>query len=166
MARARQRDPVRLAILIGSLAGLLVLGIKTAGGSDGASASQRAARDHRAGKVVAIAARRALPLSVRRRIAAPSRPGVATVRTSRATYLLGGTRRRARGVRVPVASVLRITGHDPAERIAKLPVAVTGAAGAAVGDKIFALGGELSGGGPSDLIQLAPSSASIRSEEQ
>ncbi|HSD24260.1 MAG TPA: hypothetical protein VLB79_08035 [Solirubrobacterales bacterium] len=154
MARAGARDPLRLAILLVSIAGLIVLGIKTAGGTDGASATQRAAaRDRRPGKVVAIAARRALPLGVRRQIAGPATPGVATVRTSRATYLLGGTRRTAKGARVPVASVLRATGHGRAERVAKLPVAVTGASGAAVGDKIFALGGRLSGGRASDLIQ-------------
>ncbi len=145
---------LRAAILLASIAGLLVLGVKTVGGTQGASASRRAAaRDRSPGKVVAIAARRALPLSVRRQISASSPPGVATVRTSRATYLLGGSRPGARGAAVPVASVLRTTGHGPAERVAKLPVAVTGAAGAVVGDKVFALGGMLAGDRPSDLIQ-------------
>ena len=154
MARAGRRDPLRLAILLASITGLIVLGVKTVGGAQGSSASRRAAaRDRPAGKVVAIAARRALPLTVRRQIEAPGPPGVAMVRTSRATYLLGGRRRGPKGERVPVASVLRSTGHGPAERVAKLPVAVSGAAGAVVGDKIFALGGRLAGGMPSDLIQ-------------
>jgi hypothetical protein len=154
MARAGARDPVRLAILLASIAGLIVLGIKTASGTEGASATQRAAaRDRSPGKLIAIAARRALPRSVRRQLAEPSTSGVATVRTSRATYLLGGTRRTATGARIPVASVLRAIGHGPAERVAKLPVAVTGACGAVAGDKIFALGGRQSGGRASDLIQ-------------
>lgn len=154
MAGAGQRDPVRLAILLASITGLIVLGVKTVGGAQGSSAGRRAAtRDRPAGKVIAIAARRALPLTVRRQIAAPSPRGVATVRTSRATYLLGGTRRGANGRRIPVASVLRTTGNGAAERVAKLPLAVAGAAGAVVGDKIFALGGRLAGGRTSDLIQ-------------
>jgi hypothetical protein len=154
MAGAGDGGPVRLAILVASIVGLIVLGVRTAGGPQGASASRRAAaRDHPAGKVVAIAARRALPLTVRREMAAPRAAGVATVRTSRATYLLGGTRHGPKGTRVPVASVLRATGHGPPMRVAKLPVPVTGAAGAAVGDKVFALGGLLAGGRPSDLIQ-------------
>src|SRR5262245_19940085 len=154
MEQAGERDPIRLAILLASIAGLVVVGVRTVGGAQGAPASRRAlARDHPAGKVVAIAARRALPLHVRQELVAPSASGVATVRTPRATYLLGGTRRGAGGARVPVASVLRVTGHGQAERVAKLPVPVTGAAGAVLGDKIFALGGRLAGGRPSDLIQ-------------
>jgi hypothetical protein len=133
---------------------LVVLGVHTAGGPQGASARRRAAaRDHFAGKVVAIAARRALPLSVRRQVAGRLRSDAAIVRTSRATYLLGGTRRGEDGTPIPIASVLRTSGHGAAVRVAKLPVAVRGAAGAAVGDKIFALGGELRRGRPSALIQ-------------
>ena len=154
MAGAGDGGPVRLAILVASIVGLIVLGVRTAGGPQGASASRRAAaRDHPAGKLVAIAARRALPLSVRREVAAPRAAGVATVRTSRGTYLLGGTRRGLKGTRVPVASVLRALGHGPPTRVAKLPVPVTGAAGAVAGDKVFALGGLRGGGRASDLIQ-------------
>src|SRR5690242_6192923 len=124
MARARERDPVRLAILIASLAGLVVLGVHTAGGPQGASASRRAARrGHFAGKVVAIAARRALPLTLRRRVARRHPSDGAIVRTSRATYVLGGTRRGAAGARIPIASVLRTSGRGEAVRVAKLPVA-------------------------------------------
>ena len=154
MAGAGDGGPVRLAILVASIVGLIVLGVRTAGGPQGASASRRAAaRDQPAGKLVAIAARRALPLSVRREVAAPRAAGVATVRTSRGTYLLGGTRRGLKGTRVPVASVLRALGHGPPTRVAKLPVPVTGAAGAVAGDKVFALGGLRGGGRASDLIQ-------------
>ena len=154
MAGAGDGGPVRLAILVASIVGLVVLGVRTAGGPQGASASRRAAaRDHPAGKLVAIAARRALPLSVRRQLAPPRAAGVATVRTSHGTYLLGGMRRGPKATRVPVASVLRALGHGPPTRVAKLPVPVTGAAGAVVGDKVFALGGRLGNGRPSDLIQ-------------
>ena len=155
MALADERDPIRLAILIASLAGLVLLGVRTAGGPQGASARHRAAaRDHFAGKVVAIAARRALPLSVRRQVAMPRQSDAATVRTSQATYVLGGTRRVAAGGRVPIASVLRSAARGGgAVRVAKLPVAVRGAAGAAVGDKVFAFGGKLPRGRASDLVQ-------------
>ncbi|HEY6652816.1 MAG TPA: hypothetical protein VI028_01690 [Solirubrobacterales bacterium] len=154
MAGSGDGGPVRLAILVASIIGLIVIGVRTAGGPQGASASRRAAaRDHPAGKVVAIAARRALPLSVRRQMGAPRSAGVATVRTSRATYLLGGTRPGAKGTRVPVASVLRVMGNGPPTRVAKLPVAVTDAAGAALGDRIYALGGRLANGRATDLIQ-------------
>jgi hypothetical protein len=154
MAGAGDGGPVRLAILIASVAGLIALGVKTVSGSEGASASRRAAtRDHPAGKVVAIAARRRLPLSVRRQLAFPRKAGVATVRTSRATYLLGGTRPGPKGAAIPVASVLQETGKGPPTRVARLPVAVTDAAGAAVGDRIYALGGLLANGRSSNLIQ-------------
>jgi hypothetical protein len=154
MAGAGDGGPVRLAILIASIAGLIALGVKTVSGSGGASASSRAAaRNHPADKIVAIAARRRLPLSVRREIAVPRAAGVATVTTSRGTYLLGGTRRGTKGAAVRVASVLRATGQGPPTRVARLPVAVTDAAGAAVGDRIYALGGLLANSRSSNLIQ-------------
>ena len=143
---------MRLAILLGSLAGLLLIAVHTIGGS--ASAGHRLATARNPGKIVAVAARRRLRLNVRRQLAAAPAPGpAATVRTSRATYLLGGTRRGAQGHQVPVASVLRRVGGGGPIRVAKLPVAVTGAAGAAVGDRIYALGGRLASGVPSSLIQ-------------
>jgi hypothetical protein len=154
MAGAGDGGRVRLAILIASLAALLALGVKTVGGTQGASASHRAAaRDHAAGRVVAVAARRRLPLTVRRQLAFPHPPGVATIRISRVTYLLGGTRAGPGRSRVPDASVLRTTGHGPPTRVAKLPFAVTGAAGAAIGDRLYALGGRLANGRPTALIQ-------------
>jgi hypothetical protein len=151
MAGAGEGGPVRLAILLASLAGLLVLGIHTFG--DSASASHRPATARVPGKIVAVAARRTLPLSVRRQLAGPRPAGVASVRTSEATYLLGGTRRGVGGHEVPVASVLRRVRGGRASRVAKLPVAVTNAAGAAVGDRTYALGGRLANGRPTDLIQ-------------
>jgi hypothetical protein len=151
MAGPGEGGPARLAILLGSLAGLLLIAVHTIGGS--ASAGHRPATARKPGKIVAVAARRRLPLSVRRQLAVAPAPGPASARTSRATYLLGGTRRGMQGHRVPVASVLRRVGGGGPIRVAKLPVAVTGAAGAAVGDRIYALGGRLAGGVPSNLIQ-------------
>jgi hypothetical protein len=142
---------VRLSILLGSLASLLLIAVHTIGGS--ASAGHRLAMARNPGKIVAVAARRPLPVRVRRQLAVAPAPGPATVRTSRATYLLGGTRRVAEGHQVPVASVLRRVGGGRPTRVAKLPVAVTDAAGAAVGDRIYALGGRLASGVPSNLIQ-------------
>jgi hypothetical protein len=154
MAGAAEGGRLRLAILIGSLAGLVALGVKTGGGTQGASASRRAeARDHTPGKVVALAARRKLPASVRREFGGPRAPWVATIRASRSTYLMGGTRTGPKGTRVPVASVLRRTGHAAPIRVAKLPFAVTDAAGAAVGDRLYVLGGQLANGKPTDLVQ-------------
>jgi hypothetical protein len=154
MAGAGERGPMRLAILLGSIAALIVIGVKTIGGSDGASASHRAAeRDHPPGKIVAVVARRAVPRTVRRHDAEAQVHGAAAVRASGVSYLLGGSRPGAKGAKVPVASVLRVAGHSPPTRVAKLPIAVTGAAAAAIGDRIYALGGRLAGGGPSRLIQ-------------
>jgi hypothetical protein len=154
MAGAGERGPVRLAILLGSIAGLIVIGVKTSSGSDGASASHRAAeRDHPPGKIVAAVARRAVPRTVRRQIAEPQVHGAEAVRASGVTYLLGGSRRGPKGAKVPVASVLRVASQGPPPRVAKLPIAVTGAAAAAVGDRIYALGGRLAGGRPSRQVQ-------------
>lgn len=148
---AAERGPMRLAILLGSLAGLFLLALHSIGGA--ASASHRPATARVPGKIVALAARRTLPLSIRRQLAAPRPAGPATVRSSGATYLLGGIRPGAKGRVVPVASVLRRVGGGGPTRVAKLPVPVTGAAGAAVGDRIYALGGRLANGRPSDLIE-------------
>jgi hypothetical protein len=154
MTAADERGPVRLAILICSLVGLVLLGVKSVGGTEGASASRRAAaREHPPGKVVAIADRRRLPLSVRRQLGLPHPPGVAMVRTTQAVYMLGGTRPGPGGSRLPVGSVMRRTGGGRAIRVAKLPVAVRDAAAAGVGDRLYVLGGRLAGGKPTDLIQ-------------
>ncbi len=154
MTAADEHGPVRLAILICSLAGLVLLGVKTAGGTEGASASRRAAaKDRPPGKIVATAERRPIPLSVRRQVASAHPADAATVRTTQATYILGGTRPGPGGARLPVASVLRSTGGGRPIRVAKLPVAVRDGAAAAVGDRLYVLGGRLARAGPTDLIQ-------------
>jgi Kelch motif protein len=143
--------PVRLTILLASIAGLLVLGLKTAG-SENASATHTAGHGA-AGRIVAVVSRRSVPVMVRRQIALPAKRGAAAIRVAGATYMLGGTQRTAHGGRVPVGSVLRIDGAGPPTRVAKLPMPVTGAAPAAVGDRLYAIGGRLPSGKLSDRVQ-------------
>jgi hypothetical protein len=151
MGDVGQGGPVRLSILLASIAGLIVLGIKTAG-LEGASASH--ARGHGvAGRIVAVASRRRVPAVVRRQVAMTPASGAAAIRVAGATYLLGGTRRSPRGNRVPVASVLRTVGRGRPTRVARLPTPVSGAAAAVVGDRLYAIGGRLASGRLSDEVQ-------------
>ena len=171
MAGAGDGGPVRLAILVASIVGLIVLGVRTAGGPQGASASRRAAaRDHPAGKLVAIAARRALPLSVRRQLAPPRAAGVATVRTSDGTYLLGGMRRGPKATRVPVASVLRALGNGrPSDLIqeydvatersviaAKLPEPVTDSTALTLDGFVYLVAGLVNGSPTRAIVRFDP----------
>jgi Kelch motif len=151
MGDAGQGGPVRLAILLASIAGLLVLGVKTAG-SDNASASH-ALGHGTPGRIIAVVSRRSVPVTVRRQVAVPEKRGAAAIRVAGATYLIGGTRRTARGSRVPVASVLRTVGRGAPTRVAKLRTPVAGAAGAVVGDRLYAIGGRLANGRPSNEVQ-------------
>jgi hypothetical protein len=154
MGDSVQGGPVRLAILLASAAGLIILGIKTTGGPDGASASRRAAAGHGTpGRVIAVASRRRLPAVVRSRAAPSRKRGAAEISDAGATYVLGGTQRTAHGGRVPVGSVLRTDGPGPPTRVAKLPTPVTDAAAAAVGDRLYAIGGRLPSGKPSNEVQ-------------
>ena len=152
MGDSGQGGPVRLAILLASIAAIAVIGIKAAGGSD-ATASHGTAHG-RPGEILAIPARGAVPATVSRRLAAlPRKRGAAAVEVGGAVYLLGGTQRAARGGTRPVGTVLRTDGAGPPSRVAKLPTPVTDAAAAAVGDRIYALGGRLSDGRPSNEVQ-------------
>lgn len=154
MGDSVQGGPVRLAILLVSAAGLIVLGIKTTGGPDGASASRRAAESHGTpGRVVAVASRHRLPAVVRSKAALPQSRGAAAIGDAGATYMIGGTQRTAHGGRVTVGSVMRTDGPGPPTRVAKLPTPVTGAAAAAVGDRLYAIGGRLPNGKPSNEVQ-------------
>jgi hypothetical protein len=73
---AGQGGPVRLAILLGSIAGLIVLAVEGAGGPEGASASHGQTAGHGVpGKIVAIPSRRRLPLVVHRQIVPPRPSG-------------------------------------------------------------------------------------------
>src|SRR6185312_10023731 len=149
MGDSLQGGPVRLAILLASIAGMVVLGVKTAGGSD-ASASHGTAHGQ-PGIIVAAPARGSIPAVVGQRLGAlPHKRGAAPIATGGTIYLLGGTQRTAHGGRIPVGSVLRIDGPGERTRVAKLPTPVTGAAAAAVGDRLYAIGGRLANGSPTN----------------
>jgi hypothetical protein len=148
MGDSGQGGPVRLAILLASIAGLVVIGVKTSGG--GASASHTA-RHGTPGRIVAVRSRSA-PSEVRQRPALPHKRGAAAVAVGGSIYLLGGTQRTAQAGRVPVGSVIR-KGSGASTRVAKLPTPVTDAAAAAVGDRLYAIGGRLADGRPSNLVQ-------------
>jgi hypothetical protein len=154
MGDTGQGGPVRLAILLASAVPLIVLGVQTSGGLQGASASHGpVARSGAAGRIIAVVARRRVPLVVRRQIMAPRASGVAAINVGGATYLMGGMRQTLQGRRAPVGSVLRTVGGGPPTRVAKLPTPVTGAAVAAFGPRLYAIGGRLANGSASDLIQ-------------
>jgi hypothetical protein len=152
MGDAYQGGPVRLGVLLSSIAILVVVGVKTVNGTDGASAS-RATGHGVPGRIVAVAARRPIPRTTRRQVALPSARGSAPIRVAGATYLLGGIRRGAHGRRRPVASVLRRVGSGAVTRVAKLPAPVSGAAAAVVGDRLYAIGGRLASGKLSREVQ-------------
>jgi hypothetical protein len=151
MRDAYEGGPVRLAVLLASIAILVVIGVKTVHGTKGASAS--AAGQGVPGRIVAVAARRPIPGRVRRQVALPPAHGSAAIRVAGATYLLGGIHRGARGHRRPVASVLRAVGGGTPTRVAKLPTAVSGAAPAVVGERLYAIGGRLANGKLSREVQ-------------
>ncbi len=140
---------MRLAILLFSVAGMVFIGVKTTGG--GASASHATAHGT-PGRIVAVASRK-VPDTVRRRPDLPRKRGAAPVAVGGAIYLLGGTQRTAHGGRAPVGSVIRKVGGGPSTRVAKLPTPVMDATAAAVGDRLYAIGGRLAGGGLSDEVQ-------------
>ena len=152
MGDSGQGGPVRLAILLASIAGLVVLGIKTTGGSD-ASASHATAHGQ-PGTILAVPVRGAVPSVVGQRLRAlPRKRGAAAVQAGGAIYLLGGTQRTAHGGTVPVGTVLRIDGPTQRTRVAKLPTPVTDAAAVAVGDRLYAVGGLMANGNPSNEVQ-------------
>jgi hypothetical protein len=148
MGERGQGGPVRLAILMVSILGLVGVAVKTTGGSGGAVAHV----EPNPGKVMAVITRRTIPADVRTKLAAWSHvpSGASAIDVGGATYVVGGFNRGGK----PVGSVLRRVGiGGPYTRVAKLPVPVTGAALAHVGDRVYAIGGSLKGGKPSDKIE-------------
>jgi len=118
MGDAGQGGPVRLAILLVSIAGLIGLGVQTARGPDGASASHGSSAGHGVpGKIIAVVSRRRVPVVVRREVIAPRASGAAAIRVAGSIYLLGGTRRSAPGSRVSfAASPAPHTAESPSSR--------------------------------------------------
>jgi hypothetical protein len=152
MPAAGQGGPVRLGVLLTSIAVLGVVGVKTVTGTEGASAGH--AGGHGVpGRILAVATRRPIPRAVRRQVALPPAHGAAQIKVAGATYLLGGAHRDPRGHRRPVASVLRRVGNGAGTRVAKLPAAVSGATAAVVGDRLYAIGGRLASGKLSRAVQ-------------
>jgi Kelch motif protein len=152
MGETGQGGPLRLGILVTSIAALIVVGVKTASEPVGAGAS-RATGHGTPGRIIAVPTRRRIPAAVRRQVTVPPTHGAAAIRVAGATYLLGGERAGAHGRRLPVASVLRVVNGGTPTRVAKLPTPVTGAAAAVVGDRLYAIGGRLASGKPSDEVQ-------------
>jgi hypothetical protein len=146
------QGPVRLGILLASIVALVVIGVKTATGPDGASATHTSGHGT-PGRIIAVASRRRIPRVVRRQVSLPPAHSSAEIRVAGVTYLLGGSHRGPRGTRRPVASVLRSVGRGAATRVAKLPTPVSGAAAAVVGDRLYAIGGRLASGKLSDEVQ-------------
>jgi hypothetical protein len=143
---------VRLGILLASIAALAVIGVKTVTGPTGASATHTSGHGT-PGRIIAVASRRRIPPEVRKDVSLPPAHGSAEIRAGGVTYLLGGSHQGPQGARRPVASVLRSVGHGAPTRVAKLPTAVSGAAPAAVGDRLYAIGGRLANGQLSGDIQ-------------
>ncbi|SRR5581483_7882452 len=149
MAESGQGGPVRLAILFVSILGLIGLAVKTTGGSGGAAAHV----EPNPGRVVAMVARGAVPADVRTKLDAWSHipTGAAAVDVGGATYVLGGEGKGHN--HATVGTVLRRVKAGPYTRVAKLPAPVSDPAVAHVGDRVYAIGGRLRGGKPSNEIE-------------
>src|SRR4051795_7975024 len=100
MADAGTGGPLRLGILLASIALLALIAFKTVKGTDGASASH-AAGHGTPGWVIAVPARRRIPWVVHRQLALRHAHGSAAIKVAGATYLLGGAGRGPSGHRVP-----------------------------------------------------------------
>lgn len=149
MGDSGQGGPVRLAILLASIAGMVVIGVKTTGGS---AASSQVTAHGTPGTIVAVASLK-VPEAVRRLPGLPEKRGAAAISSGGAVYLLGGTQKTAHGGTVPVGSVIRKVSGQPSTRVAKLPIPVTDAAAVAVGDRLYAIGGRLADGSLTDAVQ-------------
>jgi hypothetical protein len=166
MAGAGEGGPVRLAILLGSIAGLALAGVHTM--SEGASASHRLAGAHGPGKIVALAPRRALPASVRRKLAAPlirrrmklriPVKGDATARLGERVYVLGGVRRDGR----PTDLIQEYDFRNHRSRIAgRLPRPVSHAAALILDRFVFLLGGLTDGSPTRAIMRFAPGRGTV-----
>lgn len=144
-----QGGPVRLAILLASIAGLLVLAVKTSGGSSGPHATV----EPNPGQITAVLTRRPIPPDVQTKLEAWNHvpPGATAIDAVGSTYAFGGF--SGPHNRQPGTAVLRRTGTGPYEQVAKLPVAVSNPAVAHIGARIYAFGGDGPGGRPTKLIE-------------
>ena len=152
---------MRLAILVGSIVTLFLVGFHTL--TEGASASHLFAGGRGPGKIIALAPRRALPRSVRRTLAAPpARPrlklrvpvkAAATARVGERTYVLGGVLASGR----PTDLIQSYVASTHRSRVVgKLPRPVSHAAALTLDRFVYLLGG-IAGGSPTRaIIRFAP----------
>jgi hypothetical protein len=143
-----QGGPVRLAILLVSIAGLLLLAVKTSGGSSSAPASI----EPNPGQITAVLTRRPIPPDVQTKLQAWNHvpPGATAIDAVGSTYAFGGY--TGPHNLKPDSAVRRRDGTGPYQEVAKLPVPVSNPAVAHVGARIYTFGGE-GPGGPSRLIE-------------
>jgi hypothetical protein len=159
MAGAGEGGPVRLAILVGSIAALSLIGMHTL--TEGASASHRRAGG--TGKVVALAVRRSLPASVRRQLAqrSPLRPrklrvpvtGAAKVADGDRIFVLGGT--RADGRPTSLIQDYDLRRHRSAVA-GRLPGPVTDGAALTLDGFVFLAGGLVDGTPTRAIVRVDP----------
>jgi hypothetical protein len=166
MAGAGEGGPVRLAILLGSIAGLALVGFHTM--TEGASASHRLAGAHDPGKLVVLAPRRALPASVRRKLAAPRIrrrvklripvKGDATARLGERIYALGGVRANGR----PTGLIQEYDVRNHRSRIAgRLPRPVSHAAALILDRFVYLLGGLTDGSPTRAIMRFSPGTGNV-----
>jgi hypothetical protein len=161
MAGSGEGGPVRLAILIGSLAGISLIGFHTL--SEGASASHLFAGGRGPGKIVALAPRRALPRSVRRALAAPPATprlklrvpvkAAATATLGETTYVLGGVRAGGRPTDLIQSYVART---HRSRVVGRLPRPVSHGAALTLDRFVYLLGGLTDGSATRAITRFAP----------
>ncbi|HEY7267574.1 MAG TPA: hypothetical protein VH501_07765 [Solirubrobacterales bacterium] len=166
MAGAGEGGPVRLAILLGSVAALSLVGLHSLSG--GASASHRLGGPDSPGKIVALAVRRSLPASVRRALAAPparhrmklrvpvKAAGIA--RVGELTYALGGVLANGR----PTDLIQMYNAHTHRSRtVARLPRPVSHAAAITLDRFVYLVGGLTAGSPTRAIIRFAPGRGTV-----
>jgi hypothetical protein len=139
---------MRLAILLVSLLGLLVLLFETGHGGGVHAIAHGTASGPRRSTLTARLSHRRQPVAVRLEAPRFLPNGASEVALAGATYELGGT--DSEGLS---GSVLQTTDGRTFTRVAKLPTPVRFAAAATVGDKIYVFGGRLATGQETNEIQ-------------
>lgn len=166
MAGAAEGGPVRLAILLGSIAALSLVGLHTLSG--GASASHRLAGAHSPGKIVVLAPRRALPASVGRMLASPRVrrrvklripvKGDATATLGERIYALGGVRADGR----PTSLIQEYDVRTHRSRIVgRLPRPVSDAAALILDRFVYLLGGLTDASPTRAIVRFAPGRGTV-----
>ncbi|HEY1237916.1 MAG TPA: hypothetical protein VGE91_06220 [Solirubrobacterales bacterium] len=166
MAGAGEGGPVRLAILVGSIAALSLVGLHSLSG--GASASRRFGGPNGPGKIVALAARRSLPASVGRALARPRArhrvklrvpvKAAGTARLGELTYTLGGVLADGR----PTDLIQSYNARTRRSRIVgRLPRPVSHGAAITLDRFVYLLGGLTAGSPTRAIIRFAPGRGTV-----